>query len=480
MRFFKKQLFKQRFSLTGKFSTVVATELIVILLLLFFAILFWNIVCDETWKSCLGSQTYLRTLLIYCVIRPLLFSPFAILALMAGDAYGPLWGAIVTSGGSLLATTGLYFLGQFIGRKYVMSFLYRNLPFSFESFSKHSFKHIFFSRMIPFLPYDLFSFLYGVFHFRLSAVLLGSFVGTLPVAYLVPKLTIGLDHDYSLWGLFLAYLILTTVFFAAVFIWSQISGVNIFFRVRRFYREAVYELRQNNTIDRAFHYDASKAPIVLLYGFFSSRRAMVLLERRLQAIGHQVITFNLGGLLDVFFTKGVIEAAEFIDEKITTQMARYHFPKVHLVGFSKGGLVAIYYLLKLGGYKKCDKVITLGSPFAGAWQTYLAIFSPLGFFWKDVWQMRPNSEFLAELNKLEIPESVDIHCIYSRNDLVSRDEGGIYQNKTAQHRIHPIDMHHLDHYGFLTDKDVVQKIDEILNDGISNRMNTDEKEFLDV
>ncbi len=64
--------------------------------------------------------------------------------------------------------------------------------------------------------------------------------------------------------------------------------------------------------------------------------------------------------------------------------------KFDLVAFSMGGLVARYYLQRLGGLERVDRFVTLSTPHHGTWMAY-AIGNP------GCRQMRPRSPFLLDL-----------------------------------------------------------------------------------
>lgn len=64
--------------------------------------------------------------------------------------------------------------------------------------------------------------------------------------------------------------------------------------------------------------------------------------------------------------------------------------KVNFVGFSMGGIVVRYYLQRLGGLPRAERLITLGSPHRGTWMAYYSDRP-------GVRQMRPNSSFLQDL-----------------------------------------------------------------------------------
>ena len=63
-----------------------------------------------------------------------------------------------------------------------------------------------------------------------------------------------------------------------------------------------------------------------------------------------------------------------------------------LVGFSMGGVVARYYVQRLGGIERVRRLITISSPHNGSYWAYLQKLP--GYL-----HMRPNSPFLEDLNR---------------------------------------------------------------------------------
>jgi triacylglycerol lipase len=63
---------------------------------------------------------------------------------------------------------------------------------------------------------------------------------------------------------------------------------------------------------------------------------------------------------------------------------------IDLIGFSMGGLVARYYVQRLGGLSRVHRLITISTPHCGTWTAYLLRR-------KGVRQMRPGSTFLRDL-----------------------------------------------------------------------------------
>ena len=65
---------------------------------------------------------------------------------------------------------------------------------------------------------------------------------------------------------------------------------------------------------------------------------------------------------------------------------------IDLVGFSMGGLVARYYVQRLGGIERVRRFITMSSPHKGTWTAFLRQN-------RGARQMRPGSAFLQDLNR---------------------------------------------------------------------------------
>ncbi len=85
-----------------------------------------------------------------------------------------------------------------------------------------------------------------------------------------------------------------------------------------------------------------------------------------------------------------------------------------IVGHSKGGLIAAYYVKKLGGWRRTRAVVTLGTPHNGTPMAYLGL--PVGFFARSLWQLYPGSPFLRRLADGPWPGEVRLVSLWSRDD----------------------------------------------------------------
>ena len=104
----------------------------------------------------------------------------------------------------------------------------------------------------------------------------------------------------------------------------------------------------------------------------------------------------------------------------------------------------------------------MGSPFKGSILTWLALVTPIGLIFRDLWQMRPGSDLLKELHEAEIPEDVTVFNFFSNRDRVARGEKGWLRPRIKTRQIVPIPMHHVTHFEFLYRRDVGDALTQVL------------------
>ncbi|WP_137993852.1 lipase family alpha/beta hydrolase [Streptomyces vilmorinianum] len=129
-------------------------------------------------------------------------------------------------------------------------------------------------------------------------------------------------------------------------------------------------------------------PVVLLHGFVDNRSVFVLLRRSLARQGgrRHIESFNYSPL-----TCDLRAAADLLGRHVEELCARAGHHEVDIVGHSLGGLIARYYVQRLGGDTRVRTLVMLGTPHAGTTAAPWAGAHPL------VRQMRPGSEVLREL-----------------------------------------------------------------------------------
>lgn len=134
---------------------------------------------------------------------------------------------------------------------------------------------------------------------------------------------------------------------------------------------------------------SERPPVVLLHGFIDNRSVFVLLRRSLARHGrHHLESLNYSPL-----TCDIRTAAELLGRHVEEICTRTGHHEVDIVGHSLGGLIARYYVQRLGGDQRVRTLVTLGTPHGGTAVAPLASAHPI------VRQMRTGSAPIEELRR---------------------------------------------------------------------------------
>ena len=177
-------------------------------------------------------------------------------------------------------------------------------------------------------------------------------------------------------------------------------------------------LRGNRIVRRD---DFARFPetVLLLHGFFQTRNVWEVMEDRLRDHGYGVFSFDLGGLLWRFNTRSIPDLSASIADKIEGICARTGLERFHIIGHSKGGIIARHYVQNLGGDKRAKSLITLGSPHHGTPTALVGVgLMAGGLVSKSPLQMLPGSSLVRMLRKDTFPPGIPLTSIYSKTDVV--------------------------------------------------------------
>jgi triacylglycerol lipase len=138
-----------------------------------------------------------------------------------------------------------------------------------------------------------------------------------------------------------------------------------------------------------FHFDmdAAATPILLVHGIIDNHVTFTLMERALRRRGFQTLAAYDYGLL----THNISRAAVRLGEAIQKLSAATGYERIHVIGHSLGGLIARYYVQRLGGDSHVHTLVTLGTPHQGTQLAWAAPLLPL------VRQLTPSSPVIQEL-----------------------------------------------------------------------------------
>jgi pimeloyl-ACP methyl ester carboxylesterase len=131
---------------------------------------------------------------------------------------------------------------------------------------------------------------------------------------------------------------------------------------------------------------AAGTPILMVHGLVDNRSIFTVLRRTLRRRGFgRVITLNYSP-----FTSDVRHVAVRLQRLVEKTCEETGYERVHVIGHSLGGVVARYYVQRMGGDSRVHTLTTLGSPHSG---THAAWLLPQ----RLVAQLRPGSELMREL-----------------------------------------------------------------------------------
>lgn len=174
--------------------------------------------------------------------------------------------------------------------------------------------------------------------------------------------------------------------------------------------------------------------IVMVHGIFQRGHSFIPLKKKLEKQGYDCL---VPSLKPADARLGIEGLAQQLQREIEAKWGKQ--ADFHIVAHSMGGLVSRYYLQELGGYQHCQTLVTLATPHHG---TKAAYFYP----GKGAYQMRPNSEFLQQLDASAYRlKQVKLISYRTPLDLIILPSTSSHWEMAENHRVwalaHPLVMH---------------------------------------
>ncbi|MFF4731598.1 esterase/lipase family protein [Streptomyces mirabilis] len=132
---------------------------------------------------------------------------------------------------------------------------------------------------------------------------------------------------------------------------------------------------------------SADSPVLLVHGMSSNRAIFHVLRRGLRQAGFRRVT----ELNYCWLSNDVRSAARLLADEVERVCEASGHERVHVIGHSLGGVVARYYVQRMGGDARVHTLVTLGTPHHGT----LAAMVPLPH--QAIRQLRPGSDVLVEL-----------------------------------------------------------------------------------
>jgi triacylglycerol lipase len=166
-------------------------------------------------------------------------------------------------------------------------------------------------------------------------------------------------------------------------------------------------MRSPSSINSATSDTVDRNPILLVHGIMDTSSKMHKIASYLRGLGWQVADIDLtpnngDAKLEILAQ----QVADLVDRTFAADQP------IDLLGYSMGGLVTRYYLQRLGGMNRVQRLITISTPHLG---TIAANFSTR----PGCIQMRPHSDFITDLNRdAQSLKSLNFTSLWTPFDLI--------------------------------------------------------------
>ncbi len=219
---------------------------------------------------------------------------------------------------------------------------------------------------------------------------------------------------------------------------------------------------RGNRIVRRGDFARHEETVLLLQGFLQTRNVWEVLEDRLRYDGFGVLSFDLGGILSRFATRSHEDLAALVGEKVERVCVRYDIDRVHVIGHSKGGLVARAWIQQHGGHQRVRSLITLGTPHHSATSALLGM--PL-----STWGLpipighRSGAPFPRRFAEDDFPSDIPLVSVYSHADLVCPWPTSVLRPRSGASSVRNVAVKGVGHTALTTDPGVYRLVrDELL------------------
>ncbi|MEN0062003.1 MAG: alpha/beta fold hydrolase [Myxococcota bacterium] len=212
------------------------------------------------------------------------------------------------------------------------------------------------------------------------------------------------------------------------------------------------------------HLQGRSDVVALIHGFFQTPNIWDVMEDRLRHDGFGVVTFHLKGLLGRFNTRRVDACARTVGMALHDLREAHPELRIHLVGHSKGGIIARRLVQHQGGDEYATSVTTLGTPHHGTplAAVGMAILGMSGTLRSSANDLLPGSSVVEALSRDTFPAHIPLTSIYSTSDLVTPTWSATLRPRPGEHHLENVQVKHVGHSELVWDAGVYRVVRERL------------------
>lgn len=133
-------------------------------------------------------QTYrnfaILIFLFLSTIRSIFLLPAGVFAIISGLTFGNILGTLLTCVGVTLSGVLAYLISKYLAREFILNILKKRFGKINNIFKKQGLFYIVTLRLIPIFPFDAVSFTAGIMNISFFDFTLGTFIGSLPGAFI--------------------------------------------------------------------------------------------------------------------------------------------------------------------------------------------------------------------------------------------------------------------------------------------------------
>lgn len=194
--------------------------------------------------------------------------------------------------------------------------------------------------------------------------------------------------------------------------------------------------------------ESHRRPILFVHGIFHNKSAFFYLKQKLASKGWH--HFREMDLLTSLY--GIPKLAERVQKEVEKLKEEYQTDQIDIVAHSMGGIIARYYLQKLGGDGIAKNLVTLGTPHQGThWSKYSLL--------RHIRELHPSSQLLNELNTLPLPQKTRVVSVSGNLDVMM-----VPRSTPEWEGVRHIQLQNVGHAGLLFSKRVFQIVASHLDD----------------